>query len=1847
MRVVARLQAIAVASSLVVLSPLVEVLPGQAAGVSVASAQTGGIAAPSICGLGSLAGRWPARGDMSYAQVYVPNNASLTVNVEGSVTPGWWTGSYRGLDVVYVQVRERDDESGPSGGDWNYQLGGVYSTPDPVAWVGVTHTWTNTGPSRTMLVRTYAPVDMSHKATANEWTVEVQSSSAMFGMACDVLRDSESDVPNDAEDVCRGDSADPVGAIQGNFWQSWTDFVVPGRGGGLDLERTYSSRPGRPSGAFGPGWAWSYGMSVRRERFDAVGTAYALVVTQETGAEVWFYPEGSQWVAPPRVNATLVATQDRLIFTRAGSDRFEFSVASASTPGRLLSVGDVLAPSHETVLTYVGDQLDRVTEASGRELRFFWSGDRIERVEGPSASLESGGSPQAMQVSYGYDAGRLSSVTDTTGGVWTFGYVSPSGATAGLIETIREPRHHGLGAAAPMVRNHYDSARRVDWQDDRLGRRTTFTYVDGATEDLSVVRDPKGNAVTYRHRDRVCIGLTVGEGAAASTWSYEVDPIGLGRTRTTDPNGAVTTATFNGRGQPTSVTSAKGTVTFAYDDSTSLLSSVSVRNPQSAVVAEVLYQRPAGSYRLTGIERRAGADSATVTFGYGLSERSWLPTSVTDERGQQWAYGYDMATGDLTSATDPLGNRSTWSFNEIGWPLQAVSPRGNAAGATASQFTSSWGYDRRGRVVRTTDPLGATTVLNRDLSGSVTSILDPVPAGSPAETTVLSRNDAGELTSVTRPDGTQLGTEYWPDGSLRAQLDGAGARTEYAWDSRGRLQTMTDPLGRVTEFGFDDGGRLRWREAPGGNCAVTPGIGCTRFEYTTANELRLVDYSDPATSDVTFGYDDLGRRVSMADTAGTSVWDWDGLGRLESFTDPVTGTVSYGYLDDGPTPTSITYPGGHTVTRGVDAAGRISSLSALWAGISTQFDYDPNSNLTTSDAASVTGIEDTRDYDRADRFTAASIRQGQSLNLTLASPRPDPEGLVGSLTGVGALTYTPNDTLGSDPLGVYTVDAADNLTGFSDGRRQRFNAGNELCYQASTNTAGCASPPAGSRTFDYDGRGNRITETAADGRVRSLVWDQADRLAAASVPVAAGAGQFSPVTPVRLLDTRFGQGSCTTTAGAPTACDRFTAGETIQVQVAGVGGVPADAAAVVLSVTAVGAAGPGWLNLYPAGAPVPSTSTVNYPAAAAVSNTAISRVGADGRVAVYSPVATDSSIDVVGWYSAPSGAGTGGEFFSLTPARTLDTRDGTGVCTPSPCDGLAAGSTTTVQVTGRAGVPSTGVQAVVLNVTVTSPAAAGWLTIYTAGTPMPATSNLNYTAGQTITGLVTVVPDANGRIAIYSAAATEVLADVAGYYTVGAPAGGNLMAPPAPVRALDTRVPSGTCSGSCATLPAGGTLSVAVAGIGPVPADASAVVVTVTAVSPAGPGWLTAYPDGTPRPLATAVSYSAGQVIANTTIVPVGTSGRISIYSAAATDVVIDLTGWFGAQPTATYTYGYDGTGLRRTRTAPDGTVSRFVWDRSGPLPLLLAEVTDAPGTSADRTVRYVHDPMGRALADVTETGGTHTTRWYHQDHLGSTRALTDTTGATVATFDYRPYGELAASTGTATTPMGWAGEYRDAETGYVYLRARYHDPTTGQFLSRDPLGLVTRQPYTYADNDPVNLTDPTGLCFWCVAGAWAAIEIAGTAWDLYDAHRTFSDDCSSPGERAAAGGLLILGAILPGNYGWIDNVGRRADDVPGGTVDNLLPGPGPRGGESPAAARGREAHRTWDYGPDFEREFTLPSGQRVDGINLQTREVVELKPNNRRAIREGQRQLDRYLNELNREYPGSPWTGRVETYQP
>jgi len=186
-------------------------------------------------------------------------------------------------------------------------------------------------------------------------------------------------------------------------------------------------------------------------------------------------------------------------------------------------------------------------------------------------------------------------------------------------------------------------------------------------------------------------------------------------------------------------------------------------------------------------------------------------------------------------------------------------------------------------------------------------------------------------------------------------------------------------------------------------------------------------------------------------------------------------------------------------------------------------------------------------------------------------------------------------------------------------------------------------------------------------------------------------------------------------------------------------------------------------------------------------------------------------------------------------------------------------------------------------------------------------------------------------------------------------------------------------------------------------------------------------------------------------------------------------------------TYGYNGDGLRMSKTV-SGTSHTFSWDMAGPVPAL----------AADNSTYYVYGLGGLPLEQISSSG----TYYFHNDQLGSTRVLTNATGSVAATYSYTDYGQLLGSTGTVSNPFGYAGQYADQESGLVYMRARYYDPATAQFISRDPIESLTGQPYEYANDDPLNLSDPSGLDWgwnpWDDAKQ-AASDVAGgaaTAWN-------------------------------------------------------------------------------------------------------------------------------------------------------
>ena len=398
----------------------------------------------------------------------------------------------------------------------------------------------------------------------------------------------------------------------------------------------------------------------------------------------------------------------------------------------------------------------------------------------------------------------------------------------------------------------------------------------------------------------------------------------------------------------------------------------------------------------------------------------------------------------------------------------------------------------------------------------------------------------------------------------------------------------------------------------------------------------------------------------------------------------------------------------------------------------------------------------------------------------------------------------------------------------------------------------------------------------------SNVFIAVEVFAGLTVAPSAAGDVFHPLTPARILDTRVG-------TGAPAA--PLTAGATLRVQVAGRGGVPLlGVSAVVLNVTVTGPTATSFLTVFPTGEVRPQASNLNYSAGQTVPNLVTAKLGEFGQLSIYNAVgSTEVIADVAGWYDSGLLGLTGARYHPLTPARLLDTREGIGGASR-----LGPNDAKSVQVTGRGGVPATGVSAAVLNVTVTGTTSPSFLTVFPSGEAVPLTSNLNYLGGQTVANAVVVKVGASGRISIYnSAGSTEVIADIAGWFDSNlVNLRGARFHPVTPARVLDTRQGTGA---QATPLGAGSRLNLPVTGRGGVPtAGVSALVMNVTVTAPTSLSYLTVFPGGETLPVTSSVNYVAGQTVPNLVTVKVGAGGQVAIYNALGTaHVIADVAGWY------------------------------------------------------------------------------------------------------------------------------------------------------------------------------------------------------------------------------------------------------------------------------------------------------------------------------------------------------------------
>lgn len=899
---------------------------------------------------------------------------------------------------------------------------------------------------------------------------------------------------------------------------------------------------------------------------------------------------------------------------------------------------------------------------------------------------------------------------------------------------------------------------------------------------------------------------------------------------------------------------------------------------------------------------------------------------------------------------------------------------------------------------------------------------------------IFTFSPAGSLTTVGDPNGNTLTLGYDASGNLGTITDGAGRSLSYTYDASGKITNVTDPAGRVTTYGHDTAGRLTSVTAPGG--AVTS------YTYDAGN--LLTSMTDPRGNSMVNTYD-AARRVTKQTTAAGNLilgYGYDGTNSVTTITSP------------GGRVTKETYRAGQMIKRIVGAG---TAQAATWT-----YAYDQS----TFARASVT--------DPLGRVSSATYdSQGNKLTAT------EPGGAQSSAT-YGAFNTMLTSTNAAGTTTTFTYDGAGNpLTSSTPlaGTTQAAVLTNTYGNPAHPGDVTAVIDPNGNATtFTYDTYGNRTSVTDALGRATAAAYDILGRKTSSTTPTGKttsyaynAAGLLATVTdPLGKVSTY----AYDAAGHKTTATDRL-------------------GHATIYAYDALG-------RLTSTTAPDSSTTSSGYDNDGNLTSQTdqsahVTSYAYDSRNRLTSSTdalnrTTTYAYDAAGQLTGktdPSGRTT------TLSYNTAGDKTGTGYS-----DGLTPNESFTYTASHQMATITDGT-----GTTTMSYDSLGRLTSRTNGAGKNITyaydlagnsTAQTYPNGQTVTRTydtannLTALTDWLNNTTIFTTTADSQPA--ATTYANGVTATSTY-----DNAGLPTSITASTASTTLASftytrndngnLTSANTMGITqpVESYGYTNRDQLASVNTSTY------GYDTT---GNPTALANGatLAYDAAnqptQYTLGGTTTAITSDNQGNRLTGPAPTIGMSTYTWDQANRLKTAngtTFTYDAAGLRASRTPASGPAQNFTWDTTRAVPLMLS----------DGALSYIYDASGNPVEHIDASGAA---QYYHRDQYGSTRLLTDSAANVSATYTFDSYGKLTAKTGTADTPLRWNGQTQDGDTGLYYLRARYYDPTTAQFLSVDPLASLTRDVYTYANHNPLNRSDPLGL-------------IASPV-DVFDGSGTGNGDC-------------------------------------------------------------------------------------------------------------------------------------------
>jgi len=391
-----------------------------------------------------------------------------------------------------------------------------------------------------------------------------------------------------------------------------------------------------------------------------------------------------------------------------------------------------------------------------------------------------------------------------------------------------------------------------------------------------------------------------------------------------------------------------------------------------------------------------------------------------------------------------------------------------------------------------------------------------------------------------------------------------------------------------------------------------------------------------------------------------------------------------------------------------------------------------------------------------------------------------------------------------------------------------------------------------------------------------------------TVRASGGGLRFVSLPPCRVMETRaeYNFEGRTGAFGPPSLARAET--RTMNLPVSNVCSIPATAKAYVVNVTLIPKGSVDFVTVWPAGETRPNVYTVRSPDGNTVANSAIVRAGSNGGISVYASDPADLLIDISGYYT-DNAALSNLAYYPLAPCRVIDTRilyrSPAGPFGP-PTIGRAETRSFRFPATPYCTIPN-GAAAYSMTITVVPPGPLPFLTAWPSSGSQPNVSSINSFIGRVLANSVIVPASSNGSINVFTYETSDFIIDINGYYAPDDGVNGLFYFPVTQCRAADSTAYADDSTRTIAIPSA--------AGCSGIPTTAKGYALNITAIPGGSPmPFITAYPTGQPRPNASILNAFEGQTVTNSAIVPAGTAGAVDIYAFRRTNIIVEVSGYFG-----------------------------------------------------------------------------------------------------------------------------------------------------------------------------------------------------------------------------------------------------------------------------------------------------------------------------------------------------------------